>query len=144
LGNQSGSLDIHISGSADSSSLLAISKRQNEIFPGTAEVGVESIEVDRLSSRIDFNSLSSPIFMKIDVQGFELQVLAGCDDVIKRIDTVYVECSFKELYVEQASANDVINYLLDLGFMLNGVYNVVHDDAGQCVQADMLFSRLNM
>jgi hypothetical protein len=52
-----------------------------------------------------------------------------------------VECSFVELYRGQALANEVIAAFLHRGLRLHGVYSVVRDAAGRCLQADLLFRR---
>ena len=76
-----------------------------------------------------------------DVQGFELQALAGCEDVLERFAWVYVECSFMELYAGQAFADAVIAWLRERGLRLAGVYNMAYDGEGHAVQADFLFGR---
>ena len=32
--------------------------------------------------------------LKIDVQGFELEVLQGCETIVTNFDYIYCECSF--------------------------------------------------
>ncbi|MHB8405676.1 MAG: hypothetical protein ACYDCJ_09670 [Gammaproteobacteria bacterium] len=54
---------------------------------------------------------------------------------------VYCECSFIELYAGQALADEVIAWLRERGFILNGVYNMAYDKTGKAVQADFLFKR---
>jgi hypothetical protein len=52
-----------------------------------------------------------------------------------------VECSFVEFYRGQALIDDVVSYLRARGFRLTGVFAVVRDAIGQCLQADVLFAR---
>ena len=79
--------------------------------------------------------------MKLDVQGFELQALKGCEAYFPYINWIYVECSFVELYEGQALAHEVIDELRLKGFVLMGVYNMSYDSNGQAIQADFLFKR---
>ena len=130
---------IHISQSDDSSSLLPISDLQEEIFPGTREVGTTTIDVaplDRLLTKID---IKSPALLKLDVQGFELDALIGCETLLYSFDSIYCECSFVELYSDQKMASDIIAWLHKRGFILEGAYNMSYDDKGQAVQADFMF-----
>ena len=78
--------------------------------------------------------------LKIDVQGFELKCLQGCEDLLDRFQQVYVECSFVELYEGQALADEVIAWLRDRNFILQGVYNTFYDSKGAAVQGDFLFA----
>lgn len=131
--------DIHLSKSDDSSSLLEIADLQAELFPGTHEVGILEIQVGRLVDFCDAKDILRPAMLKLDVQGFELQALRGCIDLIDRFDFIYCECSFVELYKDQKLADKVIEYLADLGFKLTGIYNPAYDLNGQCIQGDLLF-----
>ena len=138
IGPERGRALIHISGRDDSSSLLRITARQNSLFPGTAEVGIAEIVVAPLQDFLDAGKIEAPALLKLDVQGFELQALRGCEPVMDRFDYIYAECSFLELYEGQALADEVIDWLRERGFRLAGVHNVAYRD-GQAVQADMLF-----
>jgi hypothetical protein len=123
----------------DSSSLLPITKAQDRLFPGTAEARTESISIGRLADFVATNRIKSPALLKLDVQGFELSALQGCEDFVCRFEWLYVECSFAELYEGQALAEEVIAWLRPRGFSLNGVYNMSYDGDGRAIQADFLF-----
>lgn len=134
-------MPIHVSNRDDSSSLLPITNRQNELFPGTAKKGEETIRVETLSAVLQLREIISPALLKLDVQGFELEALKGCGDLLSRFQYVYVECSFVELYEGQAFADEVIRHLQERGFSLSGIYNPTYDNHGHAVQADFLFLR---
>ena len=133
---------IHISHRDDSSSLLPISSVQSELFPGTEESGTTDIQVVPLGGILSEDELKSPTLLKLDVQGFELAALRGCEPFFSLINYIYVECSFVELYTGQAFASEIIQFLSEHGFGLGGVYNVTYDRCGRSIQADFLFSRL--
>lgn len=130
---------IHISKSDDSSSLLPISNLQEEVFPGTCEVGTTMISAAPLDIFLSKVDIKSPALLKLDVQGFELDALMGCESLISSFDQIYCECSFVELYSGQKMAPDIIAWLYKRGFILRGVYNMSYDDKGQAIQADFMF-----
>jgi FkbM family methyltransferase len=132
---------MHLSGRDDSSSLLAITELQDTVFPGTAEVGTVSVRVAPLGAFVDAASLEPPALLKIDVQGYELEVLRGCEPLLRSFDRIYCECSFVELYRGQGLAGAVIDWLSERGYALTGVFNAAYDGEGRAVQADFLFSR---
>jgi FkbM family methyltransferase len=139
LDTSSGTARIHVSHSDDSSSLLPISERQVHEFPSTFSIGtapVDTSRLDDLSLRI-----GHPALLKIDTQGAELRVLQGAVSTLEDVDTVYVECSYVELYHGQALADEVISFLADQRLRLAGVYNVAQGRNGMQLQADFLFRR---
>ncbi len=141
VGPEPGEATIHVSARDDSSSLLPITARQNALFPGTAEVGTATIRVARLADEVPAADRVASALLKLDVQGFELPALAGCEGVLEHFAWVYVECSFMELYAGQSLADEVIAWLRERGLRLAGVYNMSYDSDGRAVQADFLFGR---
>lgn len=141
IGERKGNVTIHVSVRDDSSSLLPVTKAQNRLFPGTAEIATQTIEVGRLADYLDAADIVPPALLKLDVQGYELEALRGCEDLLDRFACVYAECSFVELYSGQALADEVIAWLRDRAFRLRGCYNMAYDQRGQAVQADFLFRR---
>lgn len=141
IGPRASETTIHISQRDDSSSLLPIAAAQTSLFPGTSEASTAVIMVGPLSVYIGSEAIEEPALLKLDVQGFELQALAGCEDQLEHFAWVYVECSFIELYEGQAFADEVIAWLRERGFRLRGVYNMAYDGEGCAVQADFLFER---
>ena len=130
---------IHVSARDDSSSLLPISTVQSELFPGTFEVRGESVTVAPLADHVPNETVKPPALLKLDVQGFELQALEGCDALLPLFTWIYVECSFVELYEGQAFADAVIAWLRARGFGLRGMFNTSYDACGRSIQADFLF-----
>ena len=77
LGEKVGEAEIHLSRSADSSSLLPIGETQKKLFRDTDEVGRLNIPVKRLDDFQGEWKGHARLLLKIDVQGFELSVLKG-------------------------------------------------------------------
>ena len=141
LGAKKSSLDINISRKDDSSSILNISKNQTSIFPGTDYLRSEKIDLAPLSFFLKPKHFKNRTLMKIDVQGFELEVLKGSYDLFKYIHYIYVECSFIQLYEKQPLAYNVIKFLEDFSFYLKGIYNPYYKKDGVVIQADFLFEK---
>ena len=132
-------LPIHVSQKNDSSSLLPITDLQIRLFPGTSEKEIRKVMVKPLSSLLSANEIEMPAILKIDVQGFEKQVLQGCVTLLDCFSYVYIECSFVELYQGQSLAYEIIAFLAEHGFFLHGVYNMYFDRTGIALQGDFLF-----
>jgi FkbM family methyltransferase len=141
LGNCASIKPMHVSKRDDSSSLLPITSLQEEVFPGTSETAIQNVKVDKLRNIIRPSEITRPSLLKIDVQGYEFEVLEGCDDILENFDYIYIECSFLELYKNQILADEVIASLHDKNFRLVGTYNAVYDGDGRSIQTDFLFTR---
>lgn len=132
---------IHLSARDDSSSLLPITPAQSALFPGTEEVATVTVDVSPLADQLCQEQIIAPALLKIDVQGFELSVLKGCEELLPYFRFAYIECSFVELYEGQAMASEVIAWMATNGFALRGAYNSSFDLVGRAIQADFFFSR---
>lgn len=136
-----GAATLHVSASADSSSLLPITDRQVARFPGTWEVAVATVDAAPLDTFLSPAEILPPALLKIDVQGFELEVLRASRSLLDTFGHVYVEASFEELYEGQALAGEVAAFLAEHGFAETGRFNVSTSAAGAAIQADFLFRR---
>lgn len=137
---KAGRRTMHVSRKTDSSSLLPILKSHVDAFPGTEESQTLEVDAKTLDSMVS-DRIRRPCLLKVDTQGGELEVLAGGEAALAQVDAAFVECSFIEFYHGQALANEVIDALLRHGLRLDGVYSLVRDAAGRCLQADLLFRR---
>lgn len=141
IGPEEKQLPMHVSHADDSSSLMPISDLQSRIFPGTEEKEIRNIEVKPLNAILSAKDIITPALLKIDVQGFERDVLKGCLSLLSSFKYIYIECSFMELYIGQALAHEIIAFMEKEGFFLSGVYDLSYDRQGIAVQGDFLFMR---
>ncbi len=141
LGAANEEAEFHVSAADDSSSLLPIGQRQRAAFPGTDERTTIAVRVKRLEEVLRPEELVAPVLFKIDVQGGELGVLQGAEELLPSIDAVLVEVSFIELYEGQALADEVWRHLHSHGFSCRGVWSITYGARRECVQGDLLFAR---
>lgn len=140
LGDSPGQATLHLSRSADSSSLLPIGKRQKELFPGTQEIDSIIVPVQRLDDLCKHWNCRTQQLLKLDVQGFELNVLQGATETLKSCAFVYAECSEVTLYEGQALRPEVSRFLQSHGFKESASFNATYDGQ-QLIQADYLYVR---
>ncbi len=144
IGPQSLNCEMHVSNRDDSSSLLPIGLLHAQIFPGTAECRQQLVRVEPLDSILSATDIRPCALLKIDVEGYEIEVLKGCGELLDLFAHVYLEASFVELNQGQPLADEVIEYLKCRGFQLRGVFNMSYDKCGYSVQADFLFTRTRL
>jgi FkbM family methyltransferase len=140
IGNQSGTASMHVSRREDSSSLLPIGELQTRHFPATEEVAVANIRIARLDELIREQDIQPDALMKIDVQGYESQVIEGSANLLPLFRYIYCEVSYVPLYEGQELAPNVIERLAELGFRVRSTH-YGSSAPGNPVQADVLFER---
>ena len=140
LGDKTGVATLHLSQSPDSSSLLPIGKKQNELFSQTEEVGTITVPVKRRDDLQEHWTGRSRQLLKLDVQGFELNVLKGGVETLKSCSFVYAECSEVTLYDGQSLRPEVETFLHAHGFSRISRHNEQWDGQ-QLIQADYLFGK---
>lgn len=141
LGPESGRSTMHVSSHDDSSSLLPITATQGRLFRGTNEVRTETVRTGPLSEFLDVSSIEEPALLKLDVQGYELEALRACEELLDKFAYVCAEASFVELYEGQVLADDLVAWLRGRGYELVRSYGAVSDEQGRKIQTDMLFKR---
>lgn len=141
LAPESGQTLMHVSGHDDSSSLLPISATQERLFRGTGEVGTEEVRTGPLHEFLAGDAIIEPALLKLDVQGYELEALRACGELLNSFTYVCAEGSYVELYQGQVLAVELIGWLQDRGFDMVRRYNDATDENGQTIQVDMLFRR---
>ena len=93
--------------------------------------------IDKLVSA---KALQPPEFLKLDVQGYELEVLKGAHDVLKFVQVVLAEVNFLDLHCGVPLHAEIGSWLHERGFVAFDVCSLIRrplDDA--LWQADMLF-----
>lgn len=141
LAPESGRSTMHVSGHDDSSSLLPITATQGRIFRGTNEVRTETVRTGPLHEFLDGNSIVAPALLKLDVQGYELEALRACGELLEKFAYICAEGSFMELYAGQVLVDDLVSWLGARGYALVRSYGAVSDERGRTIQTDMLFKR---
>jgi hypothetical protein len=88
------------------------------------------------------HGLGGPYVLKVDVEGAELDVLAGASLVLQRTEMVLLEVSLFELNPGAAQFGDVVCWMRDNGWTVYDVYNGhVRPLDGALAQLDVAFVR---
>ncbi|MEM9203116.1 MAG: FkbM family methyltransferase [Actinomycetota bacterium] len=141
LSDRAGTADMYVTRADDSSSILRPGRLQHKHFGNAHTTAVEQVTVTTLDHEMATLITERPCLLKIDVQGLELDVLRGAEQLLAAVDAVFVECSFVELYEGQALISEVASFLIERGLTLRSLSGMALDESGLAIQADALFVR---
>ncbi len=117
LGSEAGRSTIHVTGNSASSSLLEMLPKHVEAAPHAAVVSTESVEVRRMDDLFgEIVHDDERALLKIDAQGFELEVLKGASRSLERISGILIELNLGALYAGAPLAEEVMAQLRQSGF----------------------------
>lgn len=140
LGSSNSTQTIYRNAFSLSSSLLPMHENHKEAFPFTKIEFEEQINVKKLD---DFMYLINPedrYLLKIDVQGYEMEVIKGGRDILKNATVILIEVSFKEMYEGQALFHEIYHTISNLGFTFHGHFDQLgHPKNTLPLQADAIF-----
>ena len=143
IGNEEGKKTINISGNSYSSSILKMTGTHIKGAPDSAYIDSEEIYINKLDNIWKtFLKNEDNIFIKIDVQGYESQVLEGATNILPKIKGIQIELSLVPLYENQLLFRDMLDYITNLGFEFCDILPGFRDrQSGKLLQFDGIFFR---
>ena len=143
LGATTGEATLNVAGNLASSSFLPMDRELTEAEPRLAYVGKEECSLSTLDILApDLFQPEERLYLKLDVQGFELEVLRGAEATLEHVVVLDVELSQTQLYEGAPLMDEVVAYLAERDYVLLGTEPAyVHPRTGETVQLDGLFVR---
>lgn len=142
LGDFIGELDFEVNTHSMSSSFLKMTETHKSAFPETLSSTVTKLRVEKLDSFIEKIEVVKPLLIKLDVQGFEEQVIKGGEIMISLASIIIIETSFKVLYEKQPLFDEIYFLLKKHGFIYAGSFDQLKDPlTGATLQEDSIFIR---
>jgi hypothetical protein len=83
----------------------------------------------------------SRVFLKIDTQGYDFEVLKGAESVLPKISALQIEVAFVPIYDGVPPWHEVISWCESYGFGLYGLFPVLRDPNGHLIEADAILVR---
>ncbi|MFM6330712.1 MAG: FkbM family methyltransferase [Microcystis panniformis] len=142
IGNQEGEIIINIAGNSYSSSALPMLDAHLESAPESAYSGSETVKLSRLDTiaKDYIKSETKSIFLKIDVQGLEKQVIEGATAIMPLVKGIKLELSLVPLYEGQVLFKEMIDIVEKLGYELYGIEpGFTAEKTGRMLQMDGIF-----
>jgi FkbM family methyltransferase len=141
LGAETGSVDIHVSANSVSSSILDMLPSHFQADPQSRYLETEPVSVKRLDDLISL-ARTDRALLKLDVQGYERQVLDGAMRVLADCRAVISEMSLVPMYDGELLAREMWDLLAAQNFQAWSLDACFRDPGtGRVLQLDGLFVR---
>ena len=143
IGDKDGEITINVSKNSVSSSVLSMKDLHLSAAPTSEFISSENVPIYKLDSISEkYLNKNSRLFIKIDTQGFEWEVLNGAKNTISRASGIICELSLVPLYNNQRLWREIIDRLDSEGFILWALQKGFTDPkTGQSLQMDGIFLR---
>ena len=138
LGPREGSVTLQVTDFPDATSVLPLSEEGRRAF-GVSPSETREVRMATLDGLIAEGVVQPPDLIKLDVQGYEIEVLKGGDQALRGARAVLCEVSFRGFYQGQAEFADV-PFLAARGFRLHA-FGPSLVPGHPLAQADALFTR---
>lgn len=118
LGSENCVRPIHISANSPSSSFLPMDPRITTEAVDLTTVGTVEVEIRRLDDLFDsVCGDAGNVYLKIDTQGFERNVIEGAIASLPRISVVQMELALVANYQGEALIEEMLGWMRKLGFV---------------------------
>jgi FkbM family methyltransferase len=142
LGAAEGEAEINIAANSLSSSILPMLDSHLSADPNSAYLQKEKVPLRRLDDAVPAAASGRTIFLKLDVQGYESQVLAGATRLLAHTVAVRLEMSLLPLYQGETLMPQLQSMMAANGFDLWDLEPTFRDPAtGRLLQIDGIFTR---
>jgi FkbM family methyltransferase len=142
LGQEAGEFEINVGDYTVTSSFRAVTENHAEAHAWARSSRKQIAKMTRLDDIFDaYARPDERIVLKMDVQGFEDQVLRGGLKSLPRISGIQTEMAIVPTYSGQADMPSQIRWLAGIGFKLVDLVNGVRSDDGQLIEVDGFFVR---
>ena len=123
-------------------------KENTIIYEDVQPIKRKTTSLDLLLTKNNFLSLYKNIFVKIDCQGAEINIIKGMESILHKIDFMLLEIPLFGKYNQNIPTfQEHIEYMNSIGFLAYDIvekhYALLKDNEKCCTQVDMIFINKN-
>jgi FkbM family methyltransferase len=144
LGSAAGLLPINVTMGSGFSSFRASSAYGREQFTEMTVMQRQDVQVQRLDQLFSelVKGVAEPrVYLKMDTQGWDLEVFAGASGCLDRVVAVQSELSVQPLYEGMPSYQEALGIFTAAGFELSGLFPVARDASLRVIELDCVLVR---
>ncbi|MDB2389807.1 FkbM family methyltransferase [Alphaproteobacteria bacterium] len=140
IGDFNGLLEFNLNIDSQTSSFLNLGSDRIREFPNNLYKSKNRIKVITLDKLMKKKFIPEPVLLKIDVQGYEKEVLNGAKQILSNFKWVVIETSFANLYEGEATFNTIVKLMSENNYTFVKPLNF-HEtkDKFNIIEMDALF-----
>jgi hypothetical protein len=113
-----------------------------EHIPQTAPI--RAFPMQTIDEVVSSKTAAVPDFLKLDVQGYELEVLKGAQDTLPRVSAVLAEVNLIDIHKGAPLLDELVLFMRDMGFVTYDICGLARRPLDSALwQADFIFVPLN-
>jgi FkbM family methyltransferase len=114
---------------------------QSSVLPSTDFPGVmKTVEATTVDALFEAQGFASPVLLKADVQGYELEVLRGATRCLEATVMLVLEVSFRRIYKDSALADEIVAHVGERGFRIYEICSYLQRASDRdLIQSDLVF-----
>jgi len=143
LGRARGQVDINVAANSVSSSILPMHDAHLDAAPQSKYIHSQTVQIETLDDLVaPMLPPEGTVFLKVDTQGYEMEVLSGAEQSLKRTVAIQVELSLAPLYEGAPTFIEMVAYLQSREFEVFNFAPAFRDKrTGRVLQLDGFFVR---
>jgi len=142
LGKDRKPLDFHIMKKSVFNSFLEPDSSETEAFKNNSVIKTIRLETKRLDEVIEdikkANTFEN-IFLKLDTQGFDLEVFEGASGCLDLIQGIQTEVSVMPIYKSMPTFEDSLRAFKSKGFEVSGLYSLSESRFPHAIEFDCIY-----
>ncbi len=143
LGSEETEADINVSAFSSFSSFYGTTDFARANWPTSRVCSVERVPIKTLDSELSTGKLAEfqSCLLKIDTQGYDLEVMKGAETLLSKCPVIFTEVSFRKVYEHSPSSLETLEYFASRGYYPAGIYAITRTQDLSMNEADVLFVR---
>ena len=126
LGSESGEFEFNVMENTELNSFLNPNHDETKLFVDLnvvrEKVMVKTCAIDEIYKEITQKYGKKNVYLKVDTQGFDMEVLKGAVHTLDKIPALQIEVSVVPVYYDAPTYKDIVSYLEERNFAMSGIF----------------------
>jgi hypothetical protein len=102
-----------------------------------------TLRMETLDHVLREKMVTNATLLKLDVQGYELEVLKGATETVKKAEVILLEVSFVDYNESGPLFHEVVAFMKDRGYLVYDIHPLPRWAGVTLLQADVIFVKEN-